>query len=120
LRFEGCEAIVSEDSQIRVPERFIALFIEPGRIKPRLSRTEIETRHELCEDLAQMLTDTAREQAWALGITGDDVLERIRRGLPGCGLEIDPAEQGWVIGRLAELMGWPIEEPTDQESRDGP
>lgn len=100
---------MSDDSQIRVPERFIALFVEPGRIKPRLSRAEIETRHELCEDLAQMLTETAREQAWALGITGEDVLDRIALGLPECGLALEAAEERWVLGRLAELMGWPIE-----------
>jgi len=94
------------DSQIRIPERFLQIFVEPGRIKPRLNRAEIETRHELCEDLAQMLTETAQEQKWSLGIDDADVLERIARGLPDCGLELEPAERDWVVARLAELLGW--------------
>lgn len=96
---------MSDDSQIIVPPSFVALFVPPGRIKPIESWAHIEERYELCEDLAQMLVETAQTQRWSLGITTADVLERIARGLPATGLDLAPAEAGWVMTRLAELLG---------------
>lgn len=100
---------MSEDSQIVVPESFVDLFRPPGadrNRRPRETRQAISARHELCEDLAQMLSETAREKLYALGITEADVLERIGRGLLEPGSPVSAAEAGWVIGRLAELLGW--------------
>lgn len=96
---------MSDDSQILVPPSFVALFVPPGRVKPTASRAHIADRYELCEDLAQMLVETAQTQRWSLGITTDDVLGRIARGLPDSGLALDEAESGWVMTRLAELLG---------------
>jgi len=98
---------MSDDSQIVIPPSFIALFIDPGRTRAREPRAHIAARYELCEDLAHMLTEHARERMWALGITERDVLERIHRGLlePGAGL--DAAEARWVTRRLAEVLEWP-------------
>jgi hypothetical protein len=92
-------------SQVFVPPSFVALFVPPGRIKPTASRAEIAERYELCEDLAQMLVDTAATQRWQLGVTTADVLDRIAAGLPQTGLALSDAEAGWVITRLAELLG---------------
>ena len=94
-----------ESSQILVPPSFIALFVPPGRHKPTASREHIAARYELCEGLAQMLVETAQTQRWQLGITTADTLERIARGLPDSGLALDDAESGWVLTRLAELLG---------------
>ena len=96
---------MSDDSQTYVPPSFVALFVPPGRIKPTASREHIAERHDLCEDLAQMLLETAQTQRWSLGITTDDTLERIARGLPSSGLDLSDAETGWVMTRLAELLG---------------
>lgn len=96
---------MSDDSQILVPPSFVALFVPPGRIKPTAPREHIADRYELCEDLAQMLVETAQNQRWSLGITSADVLERIARGLPATGLDLSEAESGWVMTRLAELLG---------------
>ena len=96
---------MSDDSQILVPPSFVSLFVPPGRIKPTAAREHIAERYELCEDLAQMLLETAQTQRWSLGITTVDVLERIARGLPVSGLELSDAETGWVMTRLAELLG---------------
>ena len=74
-----------DDNQIVVPPSFIALFVPPGRIRPTASREHIAQRYELCEDMAQMLTQTARARHLDLGITESDVLERIRRGLVQAG-----------------------------------
>lgn len=91
-----------EGSQVVVPPAFIALFIPPGRHKPTETREHIAARHEFCEDLAQSLVEMARTQRWSLGITTEDVLERIARGLAG--LDLSEGERGWVQGRLGELI----------------
>jgi hypothetical protein len=96
---------MSEDSQILVPPSFIALFVPPGRHKPSASRGHIAERYEFCEDLAQMLLETAQTQRWSLGITTADTLQRISHGLHVGGLGLSDAESGWVMTRLAELLG---------------
>ncbi len=96
---------MSDENQVFVPPSFVALFVPPGRMRPTASRAEITQRHELCEDLAQMLVETAQTQRWSLGITTADVLARIAAGLPQTGLGLSEAEAGWLITRLAELLG---------------
>lgn len=98
---------MSEDNQIVIPPSFIALFVPPGRIKPTEPREVIAERYELCEDLAQMLTETARTQLFSLHITEADVLSRIHGGLQGEGAIVSGAEAQWVVTRLAELLDWP-------------
>ena len=105
---------MSEDSQIVVPEAFVDLFRPPGgdrHRRPLESREAIAARHELCEDLAQMLGETARDKLFALGIKPGDVLERMRLGLLEPGSPVSAAEAGWVVGRLAEVLGWPWAPP---------
>lgn len=96
---------MSDESQIEIPPSFVALYLPPGRIKPTLPRAELTARYELCEDMAQMLVDTARTLEFSLGITQDDVLQRVAQGLQGEGAVVSEAEAGWVITRLAELLG---------------
>ena len=97
---------MSDENQIVVPPAFIALFVPPGRIKPSEPREFIAQRHEYCEDMASMLTETAQTQLWSLGITEADVLERVGRGLADPAVGLSEAEADWVLGRLAELLGW--------------
>jgi hypothetical protein len=98
---------VTDSGAPPLPEAFVALFVLPGRQRPTASRAHIAERHELCEDLAQMLTETARQRLWELGITEDLVLERIHAGLPETGLALTPAEAWWVTRRsqLAARVG---------------
>ncbi len=98
----------SEDSQIVVPAAFVALFVPVGRVKPSLPREEIAARHEFCEDLAQTLTEHARQRLWELGVAEEDVLERMHRGLAGGEAGLSAAEAAWLVGRLAEVLGWPL------------
>jgi hypothetical protein len=107
---------MSDESQIEIPPSFIALFVEPGRIKPNASRAEIQQRYEFCEDLASMLTETAQSRLWELGITESDVLARIRGGLLAGEAGVNAAEAEWVTRPLAELLGWAI--PTQPDSSD--
>lgn len=97
---------LSEDSQILVPQSFIDLYVPPGRTRPTASREHIAARHEVCEDLAQALTERARLVLWQTGITEQDVIHRMQQGLrsPDSGLE--EAEAYWVVRRLVELLEW--------------
>ncbi|OIQ80354.1 hypothetical protein GALL_378980 [mine drainage metagenome] len=114
------------ESQITVPPSFIALFIEPGRSRPSASRAHIAQRYDLCEDLANLLTEQASTIKWELGVTEHDVLERVLRGLlAGPAAEaaaavdvVDAREARWVVTRLAELLGWPALPTPPQETRD--
>ncbi|MEN9315930.1 MAG: hypothetical protein RIS35_2323 [Pseudomonadota bacterium] len=97
---------MSADNQIIIPRSFVDLFVPAGRMRPTASHGHILARYELCEDLAQMLTETARERLHELHVTESDVLSRIRTGLEGGGV-VESFEAAWVIRRLAELLGWP-------------
>ena len=101
-----------DESQIDIPASFTALFIEPGRSRPSAARAHIAQRYDLCEDLANLLTEQASTLKWELGVTELDVLERVLRGLraaPAAGVAptVDAREARWVVTRLAELLDWP-------------
>ena len=100
---------MSDDNQIIIPPSFIALFVEPGRIKPSASREHIYVRYDLCEDMANLLIEQASNKLWELGITQTDVLERIHRGLLTQDVGLTESEAGWVVQRLAEILGWEAE-----------
>ena len=97
---------MDDGNQRQVPEAFVHLYVPKGRIKPSLPWAELLERHELCEDLVQMLGETARAQLHGLGITEADVLARIRAGLPATDLGLTEGEMDWVTSRLAETLGW--------------
>jgi len=97
---------MSDENQIEIPPSFIALFVEPGRIKPNASRAEITQRYEFCEALATMLVERAQTLQWQLGIPEADVLERLHAGLRGPDAPVPASEGEWIITRLAELLEW--------------
>jgi hypothetical protein len=99
---------MSEDNQINIPESFMALFMSPGRYKPNASHADISARYELCEDMAQMLTETAQNMQFNLGVTEDDVLIRCLQGLQAEASVVSATEAQWVVHRLAELLNWPL------------
>ena len=95
------------ESQILLPESFVALFVPPGKIKPTEPYQVIAQRHELCEDMAQLLTEQAAQLQLKLGVHESDVLERMHAGLSSGEAGLSAAEAGWVVKRLAELLDWP-------------
>jgi len=97
---------MSDDNQTIIPPSFIALFVEPGRTKPSATREHIYARYDLCEDLANLLTEQATNKLWELGITETDVLERIHQGLGDVDIGLTAVEAQCVILRLAEILGW--------------
>ena len=97
---------MSDEYQIEVPASFMALYVLPGRQKPSLPRDELSARYELCEDMAQLLTETARNMEFSLGLAESDVLTRCLQGLRVEPAVVNEAESVWVVRRLAELLGW--------------
>ncbi len=98
---------MTPESQFEIPPSFIALYLEPGRLKPHATREVIASRYEFCEDLAVMLTEHAAGVKGDLKVTEEDVLVRIHRGLLAEASGVNPKEAEWVVTRLAELLNWP-------------
>lgn len=100
-----------DHNQLEIPDSFMALFLEPGRLKPNQTRAFITGRYELCEDLANHLFEYARSQHHELGISEDEVLRRCRIGLFNASSGLNQPEAVWVVRRLAELEGWDWPQP---------
>ena len=99
---------MSDDYQIDIPPSFMALYTDAGRSKPNAPREVVAARYELCEDMANMLTQTAQDMLFSLGITESDVLQRCLQGLTTDASVVTPPEAQWVVSRLAELSGWAL------------
>jgi hypothetical protein len=97
---------MNDDSQILIPDSFVALYLSPGRIKPTLPRDELAARYELCEHLSQAMVEHARAMLFGQGISEDEVLTRCHRGLVGDDPVVTAPEATWVVRRLAELLDW--------------
>ena len=95
------------ESQIVVPESFVALFLAPGKLKPGEPWEVIAQRHELCEDMAQLLAEQAGRLQWQLGLHESDILARMHAGLGAGEAGVSAAESVWIVKRMAELLDWP-------------
>ncbi len=100
---------MSDDYQILIPPSFQAVHAD-ARGRLRLPLPAFRQRYELCEDLAQALIERAQALRFELGVTEDDVLQRIGAGLQPPASGLDAAESRWVLRRLAELLDWPWHE----------
>jgi len=98
---------MQNDNQINIPDSFMALYLPAGRSKPTAGFAEILARYEFCEDMANLLTETAANMQFSMGITEADVLGRVHAGLLVEGSAFNAPEAGWVVQRLAELLNWP-------------
>lgn len=99
---------MSEGYQIEIPQSFLALYTDVRRQRLNAPWQEVAQRYELCEDLANLLTSTAKDMEFSLGITPSDVLSRCHQGLLGDAAVVSPDEAQWVACRLAELLGWDL------------
>lgn len=96
---------MSSDSQLFVPDSFIALYAERhGRL--RLPLRELQARYELCEDLATALVDQAQLLYFQSAPSESAILLSIHQGLAGADSGVSPPEARWTILRLAELLNW--------------
>ena len=94
------------DNQILIPPSFVAVYTDPVRHKLSAPHSEVLTRYEFCEDMAQLLTETAKEAQFGLGLSEQAVLERVTLGLHSEPAVCTPDEANWVRLRLAELLNW--------------
>ncbi len=109
-------------SHIDIPPSFQALYEakRTARLKPVWA--EVCARYELCEDMANLLVDTAQTMQFQLGITETDVLERVWQGLTLPDSVVAPDEAQWVLRRLGELCAWPplaVDAGTDAGAKSG-
>jgi hypothetical protein len=101
---------MTDEFQIDIPPSFMALYVPPGKIKPALGQRDLAGRYELCEDLANLLTEKAANLQFTLGITEDLVLLQCETGLLTSPAVVTPLEARWVVCRLAELLQWPMDQ----------
>ncbi|MED5622083.1 hypothetical protein [Ideonella sp. BN130291] len=97
---------MSDENQIHVPPSFTALYSD-ARQRLSVPMAELRARYELCEDLAQQLVDHSQQVHHDLGVSQDEVLARSYAGLCSADSGFSGAEAGWVVRRLAEVLGWP-------------
>jgi len=103
---------MSDDSQILVPDSFIAVYSDPRR-RLTATRAAIAARYELCEDMATMLVEHCRTVHFRDGVDEGEILDRCRRGLLTAPATVEPKEAEWVVRRTAELLDWPWTPPPD-------
>lgn len=65
-------------------------------------------RYQLCEDLAQALTERAATARFKSGEAECEVLEKIRCALTTAESHVQPPEAAWIVRRLAELLDWKL------------
>ena len=99
-----------DENQTAVPESFIALYSD-SRNRLTAPRETIAARYELCEDLANLLTDHCSTVHFRDGIDETTVLSRCHLGLLAPPTTVEPLEAEWVVRRTAELLGWPVNVP---------
>ncbi|GAB2462939.1 hypothetical protein GCM10027082_13260 [Comamonas humi] len=96
---------MSSDSQLFIPDSFIALYAERhGRL--RLPLAELQARYELCEDLANALVEQAQLLYFQSAPSESAILLSIHQGLSGADSGVSAPEARWVVLRLAELLDW--------------
>lgn len=99
---------VHDENQTFVPDSFIALY-QDARQRLTASRETIAARYELCEDLANLLTDHCSTVHFRDGVDEATVLSRCHLGLRAPPTTVEPLEAEWVVRRTAELLGWPVD-----------
>jgi hypothetical protein len=97
---------MDDPNQIEVPASFVALFTSPSGYKLTQPMSAVRVRYELCEDMAQMLTERAAVSLSPAGGDEAEVLRRMRLALSAAESPVQPVEAQWVVRRMAELLGW--------------
>ena len=108
---------MDDPNQIEVPASFVALFTAPGGHRLTQPMSAVRERYELCEDLAQMLCEQASVAAFKSGAPESEVLDGMRTALSGEGSSLQESEPGWVVTRIAEILGWALPSPDEQPQR---
>ncbi|MBL0421491.1 hypothetical protein JI739_14125 [Ramlibacter sp. AW1] len=102
---------MDDPNQIDVPPSFIALYTTPSGQRLLQPIAFVRERYELCEDLAQLLTQRAAAIQFGSHRSPAEVLGQMGATLAAGESPVQPAEAAWVISRLAELLDWPAPAP---------
>ena len=96
---------MTDDYQIDIPPSFFALYTDA---RQRLAEPigVVRARYEVCEDLANHLVEHARVLHHVEVPSEDEILGRIHDGLRTAEAGVSSGEAGWIVRRLAELLGW--------------
>lgn len=97
---------MSDDYQIIIPPSFIELY-QDARKRLTVSQAELRDRYEVCEDLANHLTQHCQNIHVEIGVDEQEVLVRCHNGLRAPESGVTESEARWVVTRLAELLSWP-------------
>jgi hypothetical protein len=97
---------MDDRNQIDVPPSFTNLFASPSGYRLTEPMSYVRERYELCEDLAQALTEQAQALLFKSDASQKEVLRKMLSGLSGAESPVQPPEALWIVTRLAELLGW--------------
>jgi hypothetical protein len=97
---------MDDSNQLEVPPSFLALFTSPSGQRLTQPIAVVRERYDLCEDLAQTLTEQASAALFRTGAAEGEVLQQIQLALSAAQSPVQPIEATWVVTRLAELLGW--------------
>src|SRR5574343_1094575 len=97
---------MSDDYQIIIPPSFIELY-QDARKRLTVSHAQLRYRYEVCEDLANHLTQHCQSIHVEIGVDEQEVLVRCHKGLCAPESGVSESEARWVVTRLAELLSWP-------------
>lgn len=96
---------MSDDYQIHIPPSFFAVYTD-ARQRLREPLAAVRARYEVCEDLANHLVQHAQLLHHVEVPSEEEILTRIHAGLNSPESGVSAAEAGWIVQRLAELLGW--------------
>jgi len=96
-------------NQLYVADSFQALYLD-SRGRPTMAREQLQARQELCEDLAQSLSEACLGLRFKSDATADDALAQVHTGLMMPPSPIPEPEARWVAIRVAELLQWGVPE----------
>lgn len=97
-----------DPNQIEVPPSFQAIFTSPSGYRLTEPMAVVRERYELCEDMAQMLSEQAAAAQFKSGASEREVLAKMEQALCGEGAVVQEEEAAWVVTRLAEILGWEL------------
>lgn len=96
-----------EVNQLFIAASFQALYAD-GRGRPTLPREELQARQELCEDLAQSLSEVCLGLRFKVDADEGEALARCHEGLLTPPSSLPEPEARWVAIRIAELLQWDV------------
>jgi hypothetical protein len=97
---------MDEANQVEPPPSFVALFLSTDGSRLTRPAPEVIARYELCEDLAQTLSERAATLLATSSGSESEVIKRVRQGLDADRQAVTSTESDWVVQRLVELLGW--------------